>query len=60
MAAGAMAYCFIQAVQLGHSQTYNTLIRAMRYALKNGPQHFGEMPRLTSTLEFNLNRNFML
>ena len=53
--AGPMAFCLVQAVEQGQASTYNVLLRAIRYALKNGPQHFVQAPQLFSSrpLDFN-------
>lgn len=58
--AGAVIFALIQAVEQGHAATYNTLLRAMRYSLKNGPQHFAKIPELSSSWDFDLNRPFLL
>ena len=55
-----MIFALIQAVEQGHAATYNTLLRAMRYSLKNGPQHFAKIPELSSSWDFDLNRPFLL
>ena len=58
---GAAAFAFTQAVEQGQSATYNMLLRAMRYALKNGPhQHFAHVPELSSTTAFDLNSPLQL
>lgn len=60
MPAGAVAFSLIQAVEQGQASTYNVLLRAMRYSLKNGPQHFPKVPELSVSQEFDLNRPFLL
>ncbi|KAK9826757.1 hypothetical protein WJX81_006172 [Elliptochloris bilobata] len=57
---GAMTFALIQAAELGQAGTYQTLLRAMRYSLKNGPQHFPAAPRLAASRCFDLNRPFCL
>lgn len=57
---GAMTFSFIQAIQQGQGATYNTLFRAVRIALKYGPQHFSQVPQLTSSRRFDMNRPFVL
>ena len=59
-AAGAMAFALIQAVEQGQAGTYQLLLRAMRYSLKNGPQHFPAAPALAASRRFDLNRPFCL
>ncbi len=54
--AGAAAFALIQAVEQGQAGTYQALLRAMRYSLKNGPQHFPAAPRLAAYRRFDLNR----
>jgi len=54
--AGAAAFALIQAVEQGQAGTYQALLRAMRYSLKNGPQHFPAAPRLAASRRFDLNR----
>ena len=58
--AGAVVFALIQAVEQGQGSTYNTLLRAMRYSLKNGPQHFASIPELSASWDFDLNRPFLL
>ena len=58
--AGAVVFALIQAVEQGQGSTYNTLLRAMRYSLKNGPQHFASTPELSASWDFDLNRPFLL
>ena len=60
LCAGAMTFCFIQSIQQGQGATYNTLFRACRIALKFGPQHFTQVPQLTTSHRFDLNRKFVL
>ena len=60
LCAGAVVFAFTQAVEQGHAATYNTLLRAMRYSLKNGPQHFAKIPELSASWDFDLNRPFLL
>jgi hypothetical protein len=55
-----MAFALIQAVEQGQSSTYSELLRAMRYAGKNGPTHLNKLPELSSSDLFNLNRPFSL
>ena len=55
-----MTFCFIQSIQQGQGATYNTLFRACRIALKFGPQHFTQVPQLTTSHRFDLNRKFVL
>jgi hypothetical protein len=55
-----VAFSLIQAVEQGQASSYNVLLRAMRYSLKNGPQHFPKVPELGATQEFDLNRPFLL
>jgi len=57
---GAVVFALIQAVEQGQASTYNTLLRAMRYSLKNGPQHFAKIPELSASWDFDLNRPFLL
>ncbi|KAK9816446.1 hypothetical protein WJX72_000401 [[Myrmecia] bisecta] len=52
---GATIFAMIHAIQQGQAQTYNELLRAMRYALKNGPPHLVQLPRLESSAAFDLN-----
>ena len=58
--AGAVTFSLIQAVEQGQASTYNVLLRAMRYSLKNGPQHFPKVPELSASHDFDLNRPFLL
>ena len=58
--AGAMAFCFIQAVEQGQASTYNVLLRALRYAIKNGPQHFTQTPQLYASNKLDFNRPLMI
>lgn len=58
--AGAVTFSLIQAVEQGQAATYNVLLRAMRYSLKNGPQHFPKVPELSASQDFDLNRPFLL
>lgn len=58
--AGAVVFALTQAVEQGHAATYNTLLRAMRHSLKNGPQHFAKIPELSASWDFDLNRSFLL
>ncbi len=58
--AGAVTFSLIQAVEQGQASTYNVLLRAMRYSLKNGPQHFPKVPELSASADFDLNRPFLL
>lgn len=55
-----MTFSLIQAVEQGQAATYNVLLRAMRYSLKNGPQHFPKVPELSASRDFDLNRPFLL
>ncbi|CAL8467614.1 g7152 [Coccomyxa elongata] len=57
---GAVTFSLIQAVEQGQAATYNVLLRAMRYSLKNGPQHFPKLPELSASEDFDLNRPFLL
>ncbi|CAL5219515.1 g1360 [Coccomyxa viridis] len=57
---GAVVFALTQAVEQGHAATYNTLLRAMRHSLKNGPQHFAKIPELSASWDFDLNRSFLL
>lgn len=58
--AGAIAYSFAQAVHQRHADSYNKLLRAMRIAVRNGPQHFEALPELSSSSVFDLDRAFLL
>ena len=58
--AGAIAFSLIEAINQGHGDTYSKVARAMRYALKNGPQDFEALPELSSSHTFDLNRPFVL
>ena len=60
IAAGPMAFCLVQAVEQGQASTYNVLLRAIRYALKNGPQHFVHMPQLYSSRRLDFNETVLL
>ncbi len=55
-----MAFCLVQAVEQGQASTYNVLLRAIRYALKNGPQHFVHMPQLYSSRRLDFNEAVLL
>lgn len=55
-----MAFCLIQAVEQGQASTYNVLLRAIRYALKNGPQHFVHAPQLFSSRRLDFNEAVVL
>ncbi|KAL0019135.1 hypothetical protein WJX79_007317 [Trebouxia sp. C0005] len=57
---GPMAFCLVQAVEQGQASTYNVLLRAIRYALKNGPQHFVHMPQLYSSRRLDFNEAVLL
>lgn len=58
--AGAVTFALIQAMEQGQAATYQALLRAMRYSLKNGPQHFPAAPQLAASRTFDLNRPFCL
>lgn len=55
-----MTFALIQAMEQGQAATYQALLRAMRYSLKNGPQHFPAAPQLAASCTFDLNRPFCL
>lgn len=57
---GPMSFCLVQAVEQGQSSTYNVLLRAIRYALKNGPQHFVHTPQLYSSRRLDFNEPVLL
>ena len=58
--AGPITFCLVQAVEQGQAATYNVLLRAIRYALKNGPQHFVHTPQLFSSRRLNFNEAVVL
>lgn len=58
--AGAIVFALIQAVEQGQAATYSEVLRAMRYAGKNGPTHLNKLPEMSSSDMFNLNRPFVL
>eukprot|EP00898_Chlorokybus_atmophyticus_P009018 jgi/Chlat1/9117/Chrsp97S00708 len=60
VATGAMSYCFIEAIERGQGQSYLLLLDAMQSALQNGRQRFTQIPQLSSTTPFDLNRRFYL
>ena len=55
-----MTFCLVQAVEQGQASTYNGLLRAMRYALKNGPQHFVHSAQLFSSRRLDFNEAVVL
>ena len=55
-----MVFAFVQAVQQNQGSTYNVLLRAMRYALKNGPQHFVHHPQMFSSRRLDFNEEVRL
>ena len=55
-----MTFCLLQAVEQGQASTYNVLLRAIRYALKNGPQHFVHTPQLFSSRRLDFNEAVVL
>ncbi|KAK9800323.1 hypothetical protein WJX73_001954 [Symbiochloris irregularis] len=58
--AGGLVFSLAQAIEQGHKETYNSLLRAMRYALKNGPQQFEVLPELSSSHMLDLDRRLIL
>lgn len=58
--AGPMAFSFVQAVRQNQALTYNVLLRAVRYALKNGPQHFVHTPQMFSSRRLDFNEEIRL
>ena len=57
---GPVAFAFLQAVRQNQALTYNVLLRAIRYALKNGPQHFVHNPQMFSSRRLDFNEEVKL
>lgn len=58
--AGPVVFSFVQAVRQNQALTYNVLLRAIRYALKNGPQHFVHSPQMFSSRRLDFNEEVRL